>query len=576
MQQEEARPSSSGSVIYFPNHPKTYIYPRRQQTPSVQQKVTHGIDARPSSCGTMILYPDAPVTLIYPHKERLRSPQLNEPPSQQPRPEKLKRKRENSPPSDPAEQNVSSKTSALVVLLHQDLPMATDFAAFKHEFDSQGLDAEYRSTFDLDELIERPGDLIYGRDDIPGRSREVVLQQGHEKFYSIEPNVQKMKDGILKWLRTTAAAAQEGEIILLILISHGTRRGSVVVGGEKPDSPVDYITNLEVRNAVANLKRHTYFTLVNTACYSGGWVDIAQTGLGKRFVHTAATENKLASNFLSSSGKYRGGVFVTALLECLKRNPDGTLSEFVAEIKAEVAAYRNPRNPNVASAPSMSAVSNTSFWKRRIDAFVPIQTGSTLPETVMYTLEDIKSVKLAGLFEKIRPAKKAKIVPDEVVRELREAEDSAMARGGANGEEEIYTACQELLEGEAGNAAQEAVMRTVSWREKSMIQATRLARYLGEAGMMASEIASDVDEETLTASGDVFYKRVFSGSKLVDRSTLPPEGCIGGLWENPYTWLSNLIGASEEPVSITRLKDHVEKYLADEIIAQHKMSREIY
>jgi len=105
---------------------------------------------------------------------------------------------------------------------------------------------------------------------------------------------------------------------------------------------------------------------------------------------------------------------------------------------------------------------------------------------------------------------------------------------------------------------------------------TRLTRYLREARMMASEIASDVDEETLTASGDVFYKHVFSGSKLVDRSTLPPEGCIGGLWENLYIWLSNLIGASEEPVSITRLKDHVEKYLADEIIAQHKMSPEIY
>ena len=31
---------------------------------------------------------------------------------------------------------------------------------------------------------------------------------------------------------------------------------------------------------------------------------------------------------------------MTALLECLKRNCDGTLSEFVAEIKAEVSSYR--------------------------------------------------------------------------------------------------------------------------------------------------------------------------------------------------------------------------------------------
>ena len=270
------------------------------------------------------------------------------------------------------------------------------------------------------------------------------------------------------------------------------------------------------------------------------------------------------------------GLFVTALLECLKRNPDGTLSEFIAKIKAEQSAYRNPQKPNPVSAPPPSAVSHTSFWKRRLDAFVPIQTGSTLPETVMSALEDIKSVKLAGLFEKIQYAKKAEIVPDEVVRELRKAMHSAMARGGANGEDEIYHACRELLEGEAGSATQEAMMSTIFWREKSMIQAARLARYLHEVGMMKSEMASDVDDERLTHSGYVFYMRVLSGRKLVDYQIMPPKGCIGGPWENPYTWLSNLIGASEEPVSTTRLKNHVEKYLADEIIAQNKMKRKFY
>jgi hypothetical protein len=119
-------------------------------------------------------------------------------------------------------------------------------------------------------------------------------------------------------------------------------------------------------------------------------------------------------------------------------------------------------------------------------------------------------------------------------------------------------------------------MNTVLWREKSMIQAARLARYLHEIGMMKSEIASDVGDETLNTSGFVFYMRVFSGSKLVDYPVRPPKGCIGGRWERPYTWVSNLVAASEEPVSITRLKNHVEKYLADEIIAQNKMKRKFY
>ena len=100
----------------------------------------------------------------------------------------------------------------------------------------------------------------------------------------------------------------------------------------------------------------------------------------------------------SSSGKYMDRLFVTALLECLKRNPDGTLSEFIAEIKAKELAYRTPQKPNPVSGPPTSAVSHTSFWKRRLDAFVPIQTGSTLSETVAFVLEDIKSVKLAVFY----------------------------------------------------------------------------------------------------------------------------------------------------------------------------------
>src|SRR5271170_50459 len=138
--EEEAQPGGSASTIDCPNRPKTYIYPRRQQTPSVQQNVTPETDVQPSSSGTVIFHPDAPVKLIYAHMERFKSPQSNQPACQHdafsPRPEKGKRKREKSPPADAAEQNPSSKNSALVVLLNQNIPMATDFAAFKHEFEA--------------------------------------------------------------------------------------------------------------------------------------------------------------------------------------------------------------------------------------------------------------------------------------------------------------------------------------------------------------------------------------------------------------------------------------------------------
>ena len=104
--------------------------------------------------------------------------------------------------------------------------MATDFAAFKKKFDAQGIRAEYHSVYDLDELIEKQGKLIYGRDDIAGRLRQVVLEKGHEKFYSIQPQPKKIKEDILLWVRTVVPAAERNDNILLVLISHGTGRGS--------------------------------------------------------------------------------------------------------------------------------------------------------------------------------------------------------------------------------------------------------------------------------------------------------------------------------------------------------------
>jgi hypothetical protein len=480
-------------------------------------------------------------------------------------------KQGESPPLE-AEQPLY-KTFALVVLLQRhSLAMAIDFAAFKKEFDARGIQAEYRSLYDLDEIIEANGDLIYGRDDIPRRSREVLLTKGHEKFYSIVNQPQKMRDGILGWLRSVVPVAEANDNILLVLISHGTNSGSVVIGGEQASAPVKYLTNIDIRQAVVNLRRHTYFTVIITCYYSGGWINIARTGLGKRFLHAASGKNKKAE--LTSSGKHRGGLFVTALLECLKRNGDGTLSEFVAEIKAEVTSCRSHETSEEIPAATISAISHSNFWKRPLNAFIPIHTDSSLPEMVSTALENVKSVTLAQLFERTRPAKRRRVIPDEVVREIRDAQRWASRRGGSNGEDQIYHACQEVLDGNANQSAREAVFRTISWREKTRLQAERIARHLDKMGIIKLDMINDIDDETLTTNGRVYYNRVFSGSKIIDHTKLPPNGCIGGLWENPLTWLSNLIASSEEPVSMARLKESVENFLAEAVITRAESRKE--
>ena len=453
--------------------------------------------------------------------------------------------------------------------------MATDFVAFKKEFDAQGIQAEYRSVCDIDEVIEKEGSLIYGRDDIPGRPREIVLEKGHEKFYSIQSQPRKMKRDILSWVRTVVPAAERNDNIILVLISHGTGKGTIVIRGEQPEDEVDYLTTLEVKTALSNFKRNTFFTLINTCCYAGYWVNLAQTGLGNRFVHAATKKREEADNFVTSSGKFRGGVFVTALLECLKKNGDGTLSEFVAEIKAQVTGYQSPIYPQRVPPIPTSAVSHHSFWKRHLNAFIPIHTESTLAETVTATIADIadvKSVKLADLFKLTRPAKLQKTIPDEVVAEVRDAQQSAARRGGANGEDEMYHACQGLLEGAASQSDQDAVFKTVEWRERALLRAARIARHLDEIGIIDSSNSMDVDDEVLSLKGAMYYDRAFSGSHLIERSKLPPKGCVGGPYEAPYMWLSNLVGSSGDNVrvSVTRLKEKFEQCLAAAVIAESK------
>ena len=541
----EGRPSSSGSVIYYPDAPKTYIYPPREVIE---------LSGHPSSSGTVIVYEDAPTTIIYPALGKNRAKASSLMTATTAGPQKSKRGRSDSPPPEP--EQPTFRTYALVVLLQQDnLSMATDFAAFHKEFERHGIKAEYRSTFDLDTLIEKAGDLIYGRDDIPGQERETILRKGHSKFYTIIPETSKMKYGILAWLRSVVARAGRDDNIVLVLISHGSKGGSVVIGGEKAGATMNYLTSIEVREAVASLKRYTYFTLVNTCCYSGGWVNIAETGLGRRLVHA------------SQSGKYRGGVFMTALLECLRRNGNGTLSEFVGEIKAEVTAYRHPNEPDTIPAAPMIALSNTGFWKRPIAAFIPIQTDSSLQQTVASAIFDLKTPNLSSLFRDIRPAKIRKIVPDEIVTEIEDTKRCAVRRGGANGEEQLYEACRVLLDGDTNEATKHALFRTVCWRERATLDVQCIARYLEDRGIITDSMPQ-VDEERLTKEGNRYYKRVFSGSKIIDLTKLPPRDCIGGQWENPYTWLSNVIGAQAIPVNVTNLQKAVEVYIAESVISK--------
>jgi hypothetical protein len=561
----EDRPGSSGSIIFRPDAPRTSIYPSIPPVVNFESPSPK----RCSSGSSIIVHENAPPTIIYP--PRANDYRGRRPTAVMANPGVSKRKRSDETPA--SIERPKCQTSALVLLLQNDsLAMATDFASFRHEFELYGIDAEYITNVDLEKIIESEGPFIYGRDDVPGRQREKVLDKGHPKFYTVIEDARKLKRKTLSWVRDTVAGAGRGDHILLVIISHGTKNGSVLIGGETRTSTVEYLTSTEVKMACANLPRHTYLTILNTCCYSGSWVEIATSGMGIRVVH-AATGHAKADNFKTQSGRYRGGVFVTTLLECLRRNPDGTLSQFAAEISNEVKAYREPNDLSTIPFPPQVGISDSSFWHRQVDAFIPIHPNSTLAPTVSFALQDIQATKLGDLFKAIPRRKKddAKSIPDELFCELDTALNLAMKRGGSNGEDQVYSACSKVLAGEASVGVESKLLRTISWRERTALQAGRIARHLQTQGFLCREdITKEVDEEELTCRGKGYYQRCFSNSKLIDNVKIPPAGCFGGHFDNSLTWLSNLVGQQKPGISTTRLKSAVEDFLAEVVIAKQE------
>ena len=152
------RPTSSRSVIFYPDAPKTYIYPPRQakDEPSSQPnrptssgsvivhddapftviyppKALQTQKGLPSSSNVTMAYPDQPLTIIYPSSTwslTRASPQQSEDLTSAKAVKKRTKDRQFSPPTRP-----TPKTKALVVLLQAtNLAMSTDFAAFYRQF----------------------------------------------------------------------------------------------------------------------------------------------------------------------------------------------------------------------------------------------------------------------------------------------------------------------------------------------------------------------------------------------------------------------------------------------------------
>lgn len=124
-----------------------------------------------------------------------------------------------------------------------------------------------------------------------------VLRAGHTQFYDIITDPKEMKRNILRWIERAGEWSTTSDNILFVVISHGVTSGGVTIGGEKLKKSVEYLTVAEVKQAAATVRPGTYFTVINTWCYSDQWLPLATDDRGNRFVHNASAASETAANF---------------------------------------------------------------------------------------------------------------------------------------------------------------------------------------------------------------------------------------------------------------------------------------
>ena len=185
-------------------------------------------------------------------------------------------------------------------------------------------------------------------------------------------------------------------------------------------------------------------------------------------------------------------------------------------------------------------------------------------------MDSIKSVKMNDLFSEIRPAKRRR-VSTTILSEIQRAGTDAELRGFANGEDNIYHACRDVMEGDDPTAFQ-SLYETLKWREERFIEVRKIALVFLENHILrpiAHELLWEYGgEEGLTEQGRGFYKMLLT-SNLIRLSQTPPKNCIGGHLETPMMWLSNLLGATST-IPAVQAKSIVETCLADLIVEHRK------
>ncbi|KAL9098560.1 MAG: hypothetical protein Q9163_005805 [Psora crenata] len=199
-----------------------------------------------------------------------------------------------------------------------------DFLGFSMAMQQKNVGGDFWSCFPLEEHFEVLGQLQPPVTDIKfgkfGPNRDQALHTyskfdfNHRTAWWKQVGRRTLKDDTLAWIVSKTALAKSGDVVNIILESHGRSGGGVVLG--------EYVLwPQELINATRGFNEEVQVNIITGACYGGTFMDVVRAeGQYYRYVQVAESQGDVAySATRSISNRIRNSRFSQAFCMSLAR-----------------------------------------------------------------------------------------------------------------------------------------------------------------------------------------------------------------------------------------------------------------
>lgn len=351
--------------------------------------------------------------------------------------------------------------------------LAADFSKIGKKFISDGYNVRCFSSLNLREVMKGiGGPIVFGRDDM-GSSREVVCSKKETPFYELVEQ-ESLKQKVLDWVGEKATVTKSGDCIILVLMPHGRKyKGEVIFVTAQG---IELLEPGEVIAALGNMRHGVRVQIINEACYSGVWKDVAvRMGTGNdTLVETASQPTTQSFNHRSASGQYRCSYFGYTFVNDIIAHPESTVTDHRLRVVNEV--QRDAPDPIiVTSHPAMDSHRRLTHWML---SAVP----ASPPTTTMIRQKSWRArflQKLTNLFPfDHRAANSADL---DLIKHYVDNTDLKKATTSRAG---LIATCTRVLEGRATSEVTTQVINTIHWQKQQTSIVRLISRNLFIGGLI--------------------------------------------------------------------------------------------